>query len=441
MAQDLLLSYYGDDFTGSTDVMEALSSGGIPTVLFTGLPDKQQISRFPNYKAVGIAGISRSQSPNWMDQNLPEIFQWLKDLKARHCHYKTCSTFDSSPGLGSIGRALEIALEVFEQEQAAMVIGAPQLRRYTYFGQLFASYRDKVYRIDRHPVMSKHPVTPMQESDLLVHLAQQTDLHSDCVNPEALAKNTLSNDIDDMFDTRARLILLDVFDTLSQQKAGAILDRYKSRLGPFVIGSSGIEYALLNAWKKNGLAGPVDQTAPIENLERIAVVSGSCSPTTERQIDTALKSGFTGIQVDYEALVSGQGREAAVETALRQASEVLDDGQSPILFTAKGSENLSAATTSTGDAAGQALGSILKTLVKRHSLDRVIVAGGDTSSHALSQMDVIALTLRQPIPGTPGSPLCNAHRNDGSIFELALKGGQIGGDDYFIRLRDGTLSD
>ena len=28
-----LLAFYGDDFTGSTDVMEALTLGGVPTVL------------------------------------------------------------------------------------------------------------------------------------------------------------------------------------------------------------------------------------------------------------------------------------------------------------------------------------------------------------------------------------------------------------------------
>jgi len=31
---DLLLTWYGDDFTGSTDVMEALTLGGVPAVLF-----------------------------------------------------------------------------------------------------------------------------------------------------------------------------------------------------------------------------------------------------------------------------------------------------------------------------------------------------------------------------------------------------------------------
>ena len=37
---ELLLTYYGDDFTGSTDVLEALYSGGIEAVLFVKPPNK-----------------------------------------------------------------------------------------------------------------------------------------------------------------------------------------------------------------------------------------------------------------------------------------------------------------------------------------------------------------------------------------------------------------
>ena len=47
-----------------------------------------------------------------------------------------------------------------------MAVGAPQLKRYTAFGHLFAGYQGQTYRIDRHPVMSRHPVTPMDEADL-----------------------------------------------------------------------------------------------------------------------------------------------------------------------------------------------------------------------------------------------------------------------------------
>ena len=38
--QNPLLSYYGDDLTGSTDVMEALSLGGVSTVLFMKQPGR-----------------------------------------------------------------------------------------------------------------------------------------------------------------------------------------------------------------------------------------------------------------------------------------------------------------------------------------------------------------------------------------------------------------
>ncbi|MGO8249179.1 hypothetical protein ACC809_36725, partial [Rhizobium johnstonii] len=37
-------------------------------------------------------------------------------------------------------------------------------------GNLFAAYQGRIFRIDRHPVMSRHPVTPMDEADLAVHL-------------------------------------------------------------------------------------------------------------------------------------------------------------------------------------------------------------------------------------------------------------------------------
>jgi 3-oxoisoapionate kinase len=65
-----------------------------------------------------------------------------------------------------------------------LVVGAPQLKRYTAFGHLFAGYQGQTYRIDRHPVMSRHPVTPMDEADLRIHLARQTDLPVDLVRRE-----------------------------------------------------------------------------------------------------------------------------------------------------------------------------------------------------------------------------------------------------------------
>src|SRR5690606_20839181 len=89
---------------------------------------------------------------------------------------------------------------------------------------------------------------------------------------------------------------------------------------------------------------------------------------------------------------------------------------------------------------GRALGTILRRLVESEALPRAVIAGGDTSSHALQELRVEALTTLLPLPQTPGSPLCTAHGSyaptDG--LQIALKGGQIGTDGYFAQIRDGS---
>ncbi|MBX2853933.1 MAG: four-carbon acid sugar kinase family protein [Rhodobacteraceae bacterium] len=436
MSGGLLLSYYGDDFTGSTDVMEALSANGAPTVLFTREPSEAELRRFPDVRAIGLAGESRSRSPEWMNDHLPGAFAWLRNLGARYCHYKVCSTFDSSPETGSIGRATEIGMATFGQSAINMIVGAPQLRRYTMFGHLFAGYRDAAYRIDRHPVMSRHPSTPMHEADLARHLSAQCDLQVGCVDPDAARSTAPVEIIRRLRAEGGEVALIDVYDTGSQERAGLALEADREETGPFIVGSSGIEYALLSAWRAAGLVVPPDATPPLMRQDVIAVVSGSCSPTTERQIKTACDAGFEGVPVDYAALAGGYGAEAAFEQALGRASAAITAGRSPILYTALGPESVQSSGTA-DDSVGRWLGKALRRLLEEHSLHRVAVAGGDTSSHALSELGVYALTLRRSIPATPGSPACNAHRTDGGVFEIALKGGQVGGDDYFIWLRDG----
>ena len=129
MIPKLALSYYGDDFTGSTDVMEVLTWAGLPTVLFLQPPSEEQLSRFHSARAIGIAGDSRSRSPEWMSEHLPPIFRQLESFGAPINQYKVCSTFDSSPQIGSIGRALDIGLDAFASAWAPIVVGAPKWRQ------------------------------------------------------------------------------------------------------------------------------------------------------------------------------------------------------------------------------------------------------------------------------------------------------------------------
>jgi uncharacterized protein YgbK (DUF1537 family) len=58
----------------------------------------------------------------------------------------------------------------------------------------------KIYRIDQHPSMSKHPVTPMNEGDLRIHLGKQTNKKIgliDYVQQKAKKKEWLDNITDE----------------------------------------------------------------------------------------------------------------------------------------------------------------------------------------------------------------------------------------------------
>lgn len=431
-----LLAYYGDDLTGSTDVMEALELRGIRTVLFTSIPDATLMARFQNHRAFGIAGTSRSETPQWMDENLPAVFRWLDETGAALCHYKVCSTFDSAPHIGSIGRALDIGAAVFDQRCVPVVVGAPQLKRWTAFGNLFADFRGERFRIDRHPVMSRHPVTPMDEADLRLHLARQSDRTIGLVDCVALRQPRA----DEAFDAAmsgSGVVLLDVVDAETQAQVGRQLWRCRDRTR-FIVGSSGVEYALAAEAAETPFSARDRRFEPPGGAGRIAVVSGSCSPTTSRQIRHALENGFDGIALDAARLsCDGAARQGEIARAARAGLEVLDAGRSPLLYSALEGETAMNAQSG-GHLLGLALGDILGELVSRAGLRRAVVAGGDTSSHAIAALGIAALECAMPIPGAPGSPLCKAHSTaaDAEGFEIAFKGGQVGGDDYFVLLRD-----
>lgn len=439
--KNLLVSYYGDDFTGSTDVMEALTSHGVATVLFLDIPSPELLARFKDCRAIGIAGTSRSETPEWMQSHLTPIFEWLKSLGANFCHYKVCSTFDSSPETGSIGKAIDIGRTTFKQTIVPVVVGAPQLKRYTAFGNLFAAYQGSVYRIDRHPVMSRHPVTPMAEADLTTHLSKQTSLPVALADLATITASDADMRVDQLVTNAGAILFIDVDSEATQAAAGRQLIRLAGRFGGLLAGSSGIEYALLNAWRQSGNVTGNAAFPDVGPVDRIAVVSGSVSPTTERQIRQAKEDGFAEIALDPLALVSDG--ESAIDAAVRKGIERLNEGRSVILHTALGPsadvgsdiDRISGARHTLG----RALGTILRQLVEREGLPRVVIAGGDTSSHALRQLKVEALTTLLPLPQTPGSPLCLAHGSyqptDG--LQIALKGGQIGMDGYFAQIRDG----
>ena len=453
-----LLAYYGDDLTGSTDVLEALSNAGVRSALFLEPPGPDVLrGRFAGLQAVGVAGTSRAMSPEQMEAVLPPAFEALGTLGAGIVHYKVCSTFDSSPEVGSIGRAIDIGRRIHGPEPVPMVVGAPVLKRYCVFGNLFATVGPETYRIDRHPTMSRHPVTPMDEGDLRRHLARQTGatialmdiLHLDGPDPEVDRRYAA------ILDGGPGVILFDTLDEASVRAAGRLVWNHRGVDRPrFAVGSSGLEYALVAHWREIGILAEAPPIVPPGPAGRLAVVSGSCSPTTRDQIAWAFENGFLGVEVDAGALSDPDPdrSEAERSRATGCAADALRTSDAGVIIhAALGPDDPRIAAAlgrgrdrgqdpgATRERLGERLGLILRDLIESAGLRRAVVAGGDTSGHAARGLEIDALEFILTI--APGSPLCRASSRRPAIdgLEVVLKGGQVGRRDFFGGVLRGGL--
>ena len=446
-----LLAFYGDDFTGSSAVMEVLAFAGLSTVLFTDVPTRDELARFAHCRAIGVAGIARSQGPAWMDRELPRIFSGLAALDAQLTHYKVCSTFDSAPHVGSIGRAIDLAAPILGGAWHPLLVAAPAINRYQLFGNLFATVDGRGFRLDRHPTMQHHPVTPMREADVRLHLAEQTEKSIGLVDYLALTAGRGHAALLEARADGAEIIALDVLDEASLAAAGRLIwENRGDKL--FSVGSQGVEYALIAHWREAGLLGeaPPRRTA---GRARVAAVSGSCSPVTARQLDWAEANGFAGIRLDATAAIREASWRVALDAAIEEARTAHAAGMNPLVFTAKGPDDpaVAALTEAIAEAGaepevvnariGHGLGAVLRALVTRCEIRRVAIAGGDTSGHALSGLGVSALEAKVEL--APACAISRAMSNDPRIdgLEVALKGGQMGPSDFFGLIERGRPQD
>ncbi len=428
------LTFYGDDFTGSTDALEALASNGVASVLFLEMPDAARLKEFSHVAAIGIAGESRSRSPEWMSAHLPGIFKKLRALKAPICQYKICSTFDSGPRVGSIGRALEIGKEVFGAGFVPIVPAAPQLRRYVIFSHLFAGDEEGIHRIDRHPAMSRHPVTPMTESDLRLHLAKQTSGGVKSLDMLALSSLDPDSHLDAILEQNPAGVIFDGTSRETMRRAAEMI--WKRRADAcFVVGSSGFTHGLAVHWRTAGLLKMTDDFSNPGPVDRLIVIAGSLSGATERQTQWATANGFEGIPIDALALSDVRRAEAARAAMFKTAQRHLEAEKSVVLHCTRGSDKTNVTIDRT--LLGMQMGKLLRELLTASGVKRAVIAGGDTASHAGRELGAYALTMLAPM--APGAPLCKAHMYNGNSrpLELVFKGGQIGPKDFFGAVRAG----
>lgn len=414
-------AFYGDDFTGSVDALLQFRRTGLDGVLVT---SAAAVADVGEHDVVGIAGIARSLPTSELESEVVPALTALLALRPQVLQYKVCSTADSSPEIGSIGRAIEIGRALLGDEPVPVLFAQPDFGRWTAFSHHFAAEAGQVYRLDRQPTMANHPVTPATESDLRLHLAAQTSLtvaglpwtsYGDSI---ASAPATLSRHA----RTGADVLVLDALTDEHLRHLGEALLFESPGRGPrFVVGSGGLSRGLgLGA----GADAPAVPTTVPPAPDRVLVLSGSASALTWRQTQAAAAAGFTIVDLFAEG-----AHEQAVRL-LSEGSDVVVHATSP-----------GAARSATSDEVETRLAAIGTAALRTRPATRLVVCGGDTSGNVLRRLGIESLHIEATPWGNVSS--CRARgtaEHLGGGIVVVLKGGQMGHVNLFDDVRTGTAT-
>jgi 3-oxoisoapionate kinase len=304
--------------------------------------------------------------------------------------------------------------------------------------------------------MRHHPVTPMDESDQRIHLGRQTSLRVSLMD----ILDVRADDIDVRLEQRRHevdpdILLFDILEDCDLAPIGGVIESLQAEAGQiFTAGSSGIEYALTARWRATGVVPDARPQFTFNGVGQTVIVSGSCSPVTARQIESALNMGFADIPINPERIIDERCRDSEIQRAVEAARKELAAGKSVILHTCLGPgdpRRIAVASMleglgwspleirlQSGEILGNALGVMLRATLDHTGIQRATVVGGDSSYHVARALGIRSLEMVAPT--APGSPLCLARAPGSPIDgrEIVFKGGQVGGIEFFDSVRRGS---
>ncbi len=415
-----LLGCIADDFTGGTDLAGMLVKAGMRTVQLIGVPDGPPPA---DVDALVIALKSRTNPVEDAVAESLAALRWLREAGSRQFYFKYCSTFDSTPR-GNIGPVAEALMQALDTDFTIACPALPANGRTLYKGYLF---------VGDVPLsesgMRNHPLTPMTDANLVRVLQQQTGRKVGLVDYATVSRGAAA--------------IRERFTALRQQGRGfAIVDALSNvdldAIGAacadmaLVTGGSGIALGLPQNFRRSGLLAEntVADALPKTGGLR-AVISGSCSLATQKQVEV-MRASFPSFSIDPMRLARGEDLVAA---ALDWADARI--AQQPILVYATATPDAvkqvqaELSVAHAGELVENALAEIARGLVRR-GVGQMIVAGGETSGAVVKALGVKGLRIGPEID--PGVPWTSTLHDDGTQpLALALKSGNFGSEDFFLK--------
>ena len=423
MSRTPLLGCIADDFTGATDLANNLVRAGMRTVQTIGVPTEPLSAQVD---AVVVALKSRTIAPHDAVAQSLHALQWLQAQGVGQIYFKYCSTFDSTAE-GNIGPVTDALLDALHGPGQGFTIACPAFPdngRTVFKGHLFVG--DELLQDSG---MRNHPLTPMTDSNLVRVLQAQTCRKVGLVPYTVIAQGAQA--VRERFaQLQAQGVSIAVLDAISNSD---LLHIGPALAGmPLVTAGSGIAIGLPGNWQHSGQL-PAQQVADMLPAVQggAAVVSGSCSVATNGQVRAFQEAGYPSHAIDPLALATGRD---GVGDVLRWAEPLLSQGPVLVYATAEPhavkavQEQLGVAQA--GALVESALAAIARGLVER-GVRRLVVAGGETSGAVVQALGVRQMQIGAQID--PGVPWTWAPTDLGVNIHLALKSGNFGSADFFVK--------
>jgi 3-dehydrotetronate 4-kinase len=420
------LGCIADDFTGATDLANNLVRAGMRVVQTNGVPSAPLAA---DVDAVVVALKSRTIAPADAVAQSLQALRWLQAAGATQIYFKYCSTFDSWYGAngnaqrGNIGPVTEALMEALGTDFTIATPAFPDNGRTVFKGHLFVG--DVLLS---ESSMKHHPLTPMQDANLVTVLQAQCQRKVGLINYRVVAAGTaaIQARVNELRTLGVGIAIVDAVSNGDLMRLGLALADL-----PLVTAGSGVAIGLPQNF---GIQASL-QSAVLPKAQGLqAVVSGSCSQATNAQVAAWQAAGLPHRGLDMAAVLGSDAQHsAAVHGLLAWAQPLLAQG--PVLvYSTADAQAVKAAQSALGAEATsarveQALSSIAKGLVAL-GVQQLVVAGGETSGACVQALGVQQMQIGGQID--PGVPWCYAHAGAvGKDLHLALKSGNFGAADFF----------
>jgi 3-dehydrotetronate 4-kinase len=412
------LGCIADDFTGATDLANNLVRAGFRVVQCIGVPEGSVAA---DVDAVVVALKSRTIPAAAAVAQSLQAMHWLRDQGARQIYFKYCSTFDSTPQ-GNIGPVTEALMDALGADFSITTPAFPDNQRTVFKGHLFVG--DVLLS---ESGMRHHPLTPMTDANLVRVMQAQCQRRVGLLPHSVVARGADA--------VRAEMARLQA-DGVGIAVADAISNDDLIRLGPALNGmpligaGSGVAIGL-GANFELGHAQSANVLPPAAGAQ--AVVAGSCSQATQRQVADFMHRGGAARAID--PLQFAQGADVIAEV-LAWAAPLLRSGPVLVYSTAEPAAVKLAQEQLGVEHAGALVESILAQVsvgLLALGVRQLVVAGGETSGACVQALGIRQLKIGAQID--PGVPWCHAPCSaaGGAGVHLALKSGNFGSDDFFTK--------